>query len=298
MIVAIVGLGLIGCSLAKDIRRVFPNSKFIGTDTNKKHCQMAEELKIVDRTMPLDKAVLKAELVIVSTPVDVTIKILPQILDIVPSATTVMDVGSTKSKICKLVDTHKNRKSFVATHPMSGTENSGPSAAVDHLFEGKIAIICNHEASAPQHIAMVEKLYSAIACKIAYMSADEQDHTTAYVSHLPHALAYILANTVLRNEDRKVIVDLASGGFRSATRLAKTTASMWVPIFEQNREYISAALDKYIKLLDEFKTVLDNKDYEKMSNIIKSASSIREVLDGDASDMIMNEEKIIKLYNE
>ncbi|MFV0344849.1 MAG: prephenate dehydrogenase [Bacteroidales bacterium] len=297
MIVTIVGLGLIGCSLAKDIRNTMRISHLIGVDVNDKHCKMAEELKIVDQIMSLENALTEADLVIVSTPVDVTMKILPSILDFVDANTTVMDVGSTKSEICKALAKHGKRKNYVATHPMSGTENSGPSAAIENLFVDKIAIICDHESTAPQHLALVEKIYGGIGCKIAYMSADEQDHTTAYVSHLPHALAYILANAVLNNEERKVIVDLASGGFRSAARLAKTTASMWVPIFEQNRKYVSEALGKYLNLLAEFKSVLDNNDYKKLSDIITDASTIRDVLDGDASDMIKNEEKIIKLYN-
>ncbi|MFV0483647.1 MAG: prephenate dehydrogenase [Bacteroidales bacterium] len=297
MKVAVVGLGLIGCSLAKDMRRLFGVNRFIGSDINDKHCQIAKELGIIDEIVHLDDAVSESDLVLVSTPVDVTMRVLPEILDKIGSGTTVMDVGSTKSAICELLAKHKNRKNFVATHPMSGTENSGPCAAIDGLFDGKIAIICDHELSSPQHVALVEKMYGRIGCRVAYMSSDEQDHTTAYVSHLPHALAYILANTVLGNEDRKVIVDLASGGFHSAARLAKTTASMWTPIFGQNKKYISEALEKYINLITEFKSVIDNDDYDRLNDIITTASTIREVLDGEASDMIKDEEKIIKLYN-
>lgn len=297
MVITIIGLGLIGCSLTKDIRNSLEVSRLIGVDINDKHCKLAKELGIVDEIMSLDDALAEADLVILSTPVDVSVQLLPKILDNIKPNTTVMDVGSTKSRIGEVIAKHENRKNFVATHPMSGTENSGPAAAVDHLFDGKIAIICDQELSHPQHVALVEKLYSGVGCQIAYMSSDEQDHTTAYVSHLPHALAYILANAVLNNEDRKVIVDLASGGFRSAARLAKTTASMWVPIFEQNRTYVSEALEKYIKLITEFKSALDNNEYDELRNIITSASTIRDVLDGETSDMIKNEKKIIKLYN-
>ena len=181
-------------------------------------------------------------------------------------------------------------------HPMSGTENSGPTAALEDLFKGKIAILCDQENSGPQHLALIEKMFQSLGMNIAYMSADEQDHSTAFVSHLPHAAAYALANAVQAKEDRNIIFDLASGGFRSTVRLAKSSSSMWHPIFQQNSKYVIESLDVYIKHLQEFRDSIKHEQYDKLKELIVNANKIRVVLDGENSHMIKNEEKITKFY--
>jgi len=292
----IIGLGLIGGSIAKDLRKTGFATDLTGVEINKKHANQALELGIVDRIETLETGVTDADLVIVAIPVDKELDILTRVLDLIGSGTTVTDMGSTKKVIVESVKDHKRRKNFVAAHPMSGTEYSGPTAALEDLFKGKIAILCDQEDSGPQHIALIEKMFQNLGMDIAYMTSDEQDHSTAFVSHLPHAAAYALANAVQAKEDRNIIFDLASGGFRSTVRLAKSSITMWHPIFQQNRDYVVESLDVYIKHLKKFRDCLKNEEDEKLLKLIQNANKIRGILEGENPHFIKNEEKIVKLY--
>jgi prephenate dehydrogenase len=296
MKLAVIGLGLIGGSMAKDLRRTKFATELIGMDNNPLNAKLALELGLVDRIENLEKAVKEADIVVVSIPVDKIVTTLPVILDFISPTTTVTDVGSTKRQIAEAIKDHPLRGNYIPSHPMCGTENSGPAAAIDRLFEGKICIICDHQQSRPQHLALVEKMYQALGMPTAYMSSDEQDHTTAFVSHLPHVTAFALANAVLAIEDRHIIFDLASGGFNSTVRLAKSSPQMWAPIFWQNRDYMIEALEVYIHHLKEFKESLKSNEQENLLQLIMNANKIREVLDGESSSMTRNEEKIIKFY--
>lgn len=296
MVVTIVGIGLIGGSMAKDMRRTGFADKFIGVDASANNAERALELGIIDQVMQLEEAVPLSDVVVVSTPVDVIQRVLPEVLDVVSPTTSVTDVGSTKVNICKAVQSHKNRSNYVPSHPMSGTENSGPEAALDGLFEKKITIICDQERSKPIHVAMIEKMYQSIGMGIAYMSSDEQDHTTANVSHLPHVAAFALANAVLAESDRNIIFDLASGGFRSTVRLAKSSPKMWGPIFKQNEKYVLESLDAYIAHLSEFRNSIESEDQEAMYALMENANKIRDAVDGVSSTMEKKEEQHLKLY--
>lgn len=292
----IIGIGLIGGSIARDIRESGFATELVGVENNAQHALDAVEIGLVDKVLPLKDAVMDTDMVIIAIPVDTELDILPEVLDYIGSGTTVTDMGSTKKAIVDLVSGHKKRRNFVACHPMSGTENSGPTAAVNGLFKGKIAILCDQEDSGPQHIALVEKLFYSLGMNIAYMTSDEQDHSTSFVSHLPHAAAFALANAVQAKEDRKIIFDLASGGFRSTVRLAKSSASMWHPIFRQNRKYVADSLDVYIKHLVEFRDSIKDEDDEKMLALIENANKIRGILDGENPQFLKSEKKITKLY--
>ena len=296
MKLAVIGLGLIGGSMAKDLRRTKFATEIIGVDSNSENARIALEVGIADRIEPLEVAVKEADIVIVAIPVDMIVLLLPFILDHISPSTTVIDVGSTKREIAAAVKKHPLRGNFVPTHPMSGTENSGPFAAVEHLFENKICIICDEGKSRPQHLALTEKMYQSLGMPTAYMTSDEQDHTTAFISHLPHATSFALANAVLAIEDRNIIFDLASGGFQSTVRLAKSSPEMWSPIFWQNRDYIYEALEVYIHHLEELKESLKNDDPQRLSELIVNANKIRGVLEGENSSLTKNEETIIKLY--
>lgn len=295
MIVSIVGLGLIGGSVARDLRKAHFASHLIGVEANEAHAVKALEIALVDEVLPLEEAIAKADLVVMAIPVNKIRELLPQVLDLIPAGTTVTDLGSTKQLIADAVAMHPKRRNYVAAHPMSGTENSGPTAALEGLFSGKITIICDQEKSGPQHLALIEKMFQCLGSNIAYMSADEQDHSTAYISHLPHVVAYALANAAMAKENRHIIFDLASGGFNSTVRLAKSAPSMWGPIFLDNKNYIVEALETYIKHLKEFKESIKT-DEKRMYELMDNASRIREVLAGANPSLIKNEEKIIKLY--
>ncbi len=296
MKLAVIGLGLIGGSMAKDLRRTRFATEIIGVDSHPQNALVALELGIADRIEKLEIAIKEADIVLVAIPVDKIVQFLPTILDNISASTTVIDVGSTKREITEAVKTHPLRGNFIPSHPMSGTENSGPSAAIEHLFENKITIICDQELCRPQHLALAEKMYQSLGMPIAYMTSDEQDHTTAFISHLPHATSFALANAVLAIEDRNIIFDLASGGFQSTVRLAKSSPQMWSPIFWQNRDYICEALEVYIHHLEEFKKSLKKNDQERLTSLIINANKIRGVLDGESSSLTKNEETIIKFY--
>jgi prephenate dehydrogenase len=297
MNVTIIGLGLIGGSIAKDIRKSHFATKIVGVDNNEEHRKRAEKIGLVDSTtLPLDEAVKQADIVVVAIPVDKIAILLPEILNNIDPATTVTDVGSTKKLITEVVDKHPRRGNYVAAHPMSGTENSGPDAAIEGLFDGKICIICDQEKSRPQHLALTEKFFHTIGMDIAYMSADEHDHTTAHVSHLPHITAFALANAVLAESDRQIIFDLASGGFQSTARLAKSSPEMWGPIFKQNQKYVVESLDVYIKHLNDFKDSLVESDDSRMYELMRNANRLREILNGKTSNLVRKESKTTKLF--
>lgn len=292
----IIGLGLIGGSMAKDLRKSKFATELIGVDVNETHATKAVEIGLVDRVESLEKGIKNTDIVIIAIPVDKELQILSKILDGISENTTVIDLGSTKSVIVESVKNHSKRRNFIPAHPMSGTENSGPTAAIENLFKGKIAILCDEQDSGPQHLALVEKMFQSLGMDIAYMSADEQDHSTAFVSHLPHAAAYALANAVQSQEERNIIFDLASGGFRSTVRLAKSSGTMWHPIFQQNRKYVVESLNVYIKHLQEFRDCMKNKEDNKMRELIRNANNIRGILEGNNPHLVKNEEKLVKLY--
>ena len=292
----IIGLGLIGGSMAKDLRKSKFATELIGIDINETHAKKAIEIGLVDRVESLENGIKNTDIVIIAIPVDKELQILSKVLDGISEATTVIDLGSTKKVIIDSVKNHPKRRNFIPAHPMSGTENSGPTAALENLFQGKITILCDQQDSGPQHLALVEKMFQSLGMDIAYMTADEQDHSTAFVSHLPHAAAFALANAVQSKEDRNIIFDLASGGFRSTVRLAKSSGTMWHPIFQQNRNYVVESLDVYIKHLQEFRDCMKSKDDSKLWDLILNANKIRGILEKENSHLIKNEEKIVKLY--
>lgn len=295
MKLTVIGLGLIGGSMAKDLRKAGFAHEITGVDASPENAQEALRLGIIDRIDSLESAVAKADMVIIAIPVDKVLNTLTKVLDLISDQTTVIDVGSTKKLIAEAVENHLRRRNYVPAHPMSGTENSGPTAALEGLFEGKINIICDQKKCGPQHLAFAEKVFQVLGMDIAYMTADEQDHSTAFISHLPHAAAFALANAVLDKEDREIIFDLASGGFNSTVRLAKSSPEMWGPIFQQNKQYIVESLDVYIKHLKAFRKSIES-DPEEMMALMKNANRIRGILAGDGDSLVKNEKTIVKLY--
>jgi prephenate dehydrogenase len=295
MKLTVIGLGLIGGSIAKDLRKAGFATKITGVDSNPENAQEALRLGIVDRIEPLEAAVSKADMVIIAIPVDKVLQTLTHVLDQISDQTTVIDVGSTKKAISEAVENHPKRRNYIPAHPMAGTENSGPAAALEGLFEGRINIICDQQKCGPQHLALAEKMFQVLGMDLAYMTADVQDHSTGFISHLPHAAAFALANAVLDKEDREIIFDLASGGFNSTVRLAKSSPEMWGPIFQQNKEYVVESLEVYIKHLKAFKKSIES-DPEQMMALMKNANRIRGILSGENDSLVKNEKTIVKLY--
>lgn len=279
---AIIGVGLIGGSIAIDLRAAGVASSLIGVDSNQANAERALALGIIDEVRSLEDAVKEAKLVIISIPVNaiksVTLKVLDAIAD---TAAVVIDAGSTKSQICKAVEKHPRRSQFVAAHPIAGTENSGPDAAFSGLFRQKTNIICEKDKSSDSALALANKVFDALGLRTIYMDPVEHDKHVAYVSHLSHVSSFLLGQTVLDIEaDEKNIFNLAGSGFASTVRLAKSSPDMWAPIFEQNAEYLSQALLEYIMHLQKFQYYLMKRDVNELHRIMMDANRIRKVLEG------------------
>jgi prephenate dehydrogenase len=278
MTVTIIGTGLIGGSMALALKEKGFADKVIGVDANPLHCKQALALGIVDEIKELEEAVLLSGLVVLATPINVAEKLLPYILSLVDRQ-VVMDVGSTKKTICESVAMDPSRGRFVATHPMWGTEYSGPEAAVKNAFDNKAVVICSKEESDADAVALVEKVYGLLGMHLVYMNATDHDVRVAYVSHISHITSFALANTVLEKErEEDTIFELASGGFESTVRLAKSNPAMWVPIFMQNRENVLDVLNEHIAQLRKFKSCLEKENYEYLEELIEKANGIRRIL--------------------
>jgi len=277
----VIGLGLIGGSIALDLKKSGIASEVVGVDLNPEHGRKALELGLVDSIQTVDESLPTADLVIMAIPVNALSKVLPHVLDLVKKDGVVIDAGSTKSLICRAVTNHTNRGQFVASHPIAGTENSGPEAAFHGLFKNKTNIICERAKSSGQALAVAQRVFDALGMNTIFMEAEEHDKHVAYVSHLSHVSSFLLGQTVLDIErDEKNIFALAGSGFASTVRLAKSSPDMWAPIFEQNAEYLSQALHEYIMHLQRFQHSLMKRDGKELHRIMTEANRIREILNG------------------
>lgn len=280
MKVTVIGLGLIGGSIALDLRKAGLASSATGVDLNEEHASKALALGLVDSIADVD-AVAASDLVILAIPVSALSKLLPSILDRIGKDAVVIDAGSTKSLICRSIAAHPKREQFVAAHPIAGTENSGPEAAFEGLFRNKTNIICERGRSSAHALTVANQVFGALGMNTIFMEPEEHDRHVAYVSHLSHVSAFLLGQTVLDIErDEKNIFDLAGSGFASTVRLAKSSPDMWAPIFEQNAEYLSQALLEYIMHLQRFQYHLMKRDAKELHKIMTEANRIREILNG------------------
>ncbi len=280
MIVSMIGLGLIGGSAALKLKNSGLADQVIGVDTNKDNATKAKALGLVDKCLALKQAIPIADLVVLALPVDTIRELLPNVLDTIARHTTVLDLGSTKAKICETVRDHPNRKNFVAAHPIAGTENSGPEAAFDSLFNGKTAIICDARESRNASFQTAKTCLEALGMHVVEMDSKSHDLHIAYVSHLSHISSFILGQTVLEIEkDEANIFNLAGSGFESTVRLAKSSPQMWAPIFKQNKKHVSDPLDAYIANLTAFKQMIDGGQEDAMTGCMENANDIRRVLD-------------------
>ena len=279
MIATVVGTGLIGGSLAISLKEKGVANWIIGVDNNESNLQKAQELKIIDEGAGLEDAMQRSQLVVLAIPVDALLKVLPAILDKATGQHVIMDVGSTKEKILQLVAGHPNRGRFVAAHPMAGTEYSGPEAAIRNLFTNKTMVLCDVKNSDEDALELVEEMVDKLQMRLVYMNAEEHDLHTAYVSHISHITSFALALTVLEKEkEQGRIFELASGGFESTVRLAKSSPDMWVPIFKHNRSNVLDVLDEHIHQLQQMKQLLENEDYEMFYKLIQRSNKIRKIL--------------------
>jgi len=276
--IAIVGVGLIGGSLAIQLHEKKISSRLIGVDANPLHRRQALELELVDEVMTLDEAIAASDVVILSIPVDKLVDLLPSIMDKVDQQ-VVVDLGSTKSQLINVIRDHPKRGRYVATHPMWGTEYSGPQAAVRGAYENKAVIVCNANESDADALEWVKYMYKKIGMRLLEMEAKAHDLHAAYVSHISHITSFALANTVLEKEkEEQAIFELASAGFESTVRLAKSNPAMWVPIFMQNKENVLDVLKEHIAQLNRFKESIEKEDNGYLMKLIEDANKIRRII--------------------
>ena len=278
MRLAVVGIGLMGGSIALSLKKKGFVSHVIGVDQNIEHQQQALQLGIVDEIMSLEDAVTSSDIIALATPVNVAESLLPTILNLV-NKQVVFDLGSTKESIVNVANAHSNKGRFVPTHPMWGTEFSGPTAAQTDAFVDKATVICNKSQVDPDALVIIEQMYVQLGMHILYMDAIKHDIHVAYISHISHITSFALANTVLEKEkESDAIFELASGGFESTVRLAKSNAEMWVPIFMQNKENVLDVLNEHISQLRKFKASLEKENPDYLLELIQNANKIKRIL--------------------
>ena len=280
MNVGIIGLGLIGSSLALKISEAYNDIRIYGEDISESNLNYTIENKIISNKLE-EKDYSKLDILFVAIPVDQVLKVLSPILDKVGENTLVVDLGSTKKPICDQVNSNQNRRKFLAAHPIAGTEFSGPMSADSSLFDNKTIILCETEKTENRLLNIAKDLFLSIGMSIKEMTADEHDKHIAYVSHLSHITSFMLGKTVMDKEkDEETIYDMAGSGFESTVRLGKSSPSMWTPIFNQNKKNIIDALDEYLKNIKNFKHLIETDNLSEMFNEMEQINGIKNILKG------------------
>ncbi len=279
MITAIIGIGLIGGSFALSLRDNNISDTILGVDNSENNRKKALELGLVDRMVTIEEAIENADLIVISTPVDSIPILSVKILNKISKRQIVMDMGSMKGELSEVIALHPNRDRYVATHPMWGTEHSGPESAVKGAFAGRTVVVCDKDQSDDDALTMVVDMYLKIGMRPKYMSSEEQDMHSAYISHISHITSFALALTVLEKErEEEHIFDLAGGGFESTVRLAKSSPKTWAPIFSQNKYNILDVLREHIHQLQIFRKLLEKDDTNGLIDIMTKANTITRIL--------------------
>ena len=276
MNIGIIGLGLMGGSLAKAVKRYGIAKKVYGFTNSEKNKKDILELNLVDELVDLETLKKVSDVIILAIPVDAIISMFPNFLDI-DENTTIIDMGSTKEYIVKNIP-EKIRKNFIAAHPMTGTEKSGPKAAIDDLYEGKTVVLCDLEDNTEVHINRAYEIFQAIGMRIVVMNSSRHDIHACYMSHLPHLISFSLANTVMSHEDPKSIIALAAGGFKDMSRIAKSSPIMWSDIFKQNKKNLLDSMDLFEKHLKDARKLIEDENYDELQNWMKKANTLHEIL--------------------
>lgn len=278
MTISIIGIGLIGGSLALSLKQNGFAKKIIGIDDNIEHCNYALQNEIVDEILHISNAIEFSDIVILAIPVDAIVQLLPTLLNQVDKQ-IITDVGSTKLHIINAVQHHPKRSRYVAAHPMWGTEYSGPQSAIANMFTRKASVICDKESSDTDALDIIQNMYTSLGMHLIFMNAKDHDVHVAYVSHISHITSFALANTVLEKEkEENTIFELASGGFESTVRLAKSNPLTWSSILIENKENILDVLNEHISQLVKFKKGLEETDKEYIADLMKHANRINRIL--------------------
>lgn len=275
--VGIVGLGLMGGSLSLALKKHSKDYYFIGLDHNELHCSQALELGLVDEICTSTEALKSCDIIFLSIPVDGIISVSQQ-LGPLHDQCTVIDLGSTKEKISLSIPS-QIRHNFVTAHPMTGTEKFGPTAALEDLYTDKVVVLCDLEKSGKYQQEVAKKLFNDIGMNIVCMGAKEHDRHAAFISHMPHAISYSLANSVMAQEDSKSIIALAGGGFKDMSRIAKSSPNMWEDIFRQNKSNVLKAIHSFQAELKKCEKMVENEEWETLNDWMREANTLHDILD-------------------
>jgi prephenate dehydrogenase len=275
--VGIVGLGLMGGSLSLALKKHSKDYYFIGLDHNELHCSQALELGLVDEICTSTEALKSCDIIFLSIPVDGIISVTQQ-LGTLTDTCTVIDLGSTKEKISLSIPS-EIRQNFVAAHPMTGTEKFGPTAALNDLYTDKVVVLCDLEKSGIHQQNVAKKLFTDIGMNIVCMGSKEHDRHAAFISHMPHAISYALANSVMSLEDSKSIIALAGGGFKDMSRIAKSSPNMWEDIFRQNKTNVLKAIHSFQSELKKCQKMVENEEWETLNDWMREANTLHDILD-------------------
>jgi len=276
MNIGIIGLGLMGGSLGLALKKFPEKYHVIGYDHNKNHRQEALVLNLVDEIYDNFEDIKKCSVIVLTIPVDAIIETIKKLEDVNPNS-TIIDFGSSKSKISKSIPS-KMRKLVVTAHPMTGTEKFGPTASIDNLYKDKVMVVCDSEKSGKLQNDIANTIFSDIGAKVIFMDAKEHDRHAAFISHMPHAVSYALANSVMKQEDSANIVALAGGGFKSMSRIAKSSPSMWEDIFRQNRENLLESIEVFNKEMQLCKKMIEDEDWNALHKWMLEANSLHNIL--------------------
>lgn len=276
MNIAIIGLGLMGGSLALSLKKLDFIDSVVGSDHNPEHQKTALELKLVDKFVEFEE-LKNYDVIFLAIPVDGIIASLKALTN-VKETTTIIDLGSTKAKIVSSVPP-VIRKNFVAAHPMTGTENFGPNAAIEGLYTDQAVVLCDLEDSGELQQKVSRKIFKALNMKKYFMKSREHDRHAAFISHMPHAISYSIANTVMKQENKNNILALAAGGFRSMSRLAKSSPDMWEDIFKQNKDNLLEAIELFENELSHLKENIQNENWSKVHKDISDGNELHDILD-------------------
>jgi len=276
MKVSIVGLGLMGGSFALSLKNALPKYEIIGYDLNKTHQDEAVKLNLVHHIAKDFDEVKKSDIIILAIPVEAIIKTL-QFLEDIDSKTTIIDLGSTKEKI-SLKTPKSIKENLILAHPMTGTEKVGPSAAFSKLYENQTVVLCDLKSSGEHQKIQAIKIFEAINMNISYMNAHEHDSHAAFISHLPHAISFALANSVLKQEDPKSILALSAGGFKDMSRIAKSSPIMWSDIFKQNKTNVLTSIQAFNKELGTLEKLIEDENWKEAEDWMKNANLLHNIL--------------------
>ncbi len=275
--IGIIGLGLMGGSLSLALKRTSKSFHFVGLDHNKEHCTQALALGLVDEVVQTLDAIKCCDIIFLTIPVDGIIAISKQLQGLTEKC-TVIDLGSTKEKISQSIP-EEIRANFVTAHPMTGTEKFGPSAAITDLYQDKVVVLCDMKKSGTYQQEVAKNLFSSIGMTLVFMDAKEHDRHAAFISHMPHALSYSLANAVMKQEAAESIIALAGGGFKDMSRIAKSSPNMWEDIFKQNKANLLEAISVFQSELTKCKKMVENEEWDTLNEWMQEANKLHDILE-------------------